>query len=255
MRVLTLEEKAVFDAIVAQRKSGKVIGDIFQYDLIEGQQYLHDKNTSIKYAIDHGQQWNIIIRLAKDGIIKIDIMNVYKGGKIAWVFNTDWARKYVQMSMSDEDCYKKYGCRVFINISLMDIKVIYETCCPAYKATLSVDKTDSLTLIVNCAGYNCHFKAFDNNGRPYQVFMYAYKRPGKLIKSDVLSKEVNGVAEDEYMASGIFLKNTTIKEVLSDFVYLKEPHGIRVDKEAELTVERFKMIKTAAKSVTVVKKK
>ena len=34
MRVLALEEKAVFDAIVAQSKSGKVIGDIFKYILM-----------------------------------------------------------------------------------------------------------------------------------------------------------------------------------------------------------------------------
>ena len=255
MRVLTPEEKAVFDAIVAQRKSGKVIGDIFKYDFIAGQQYLHDKNTSIKYAIDHGQQLNIIMQLAKDGIISIDIMNVYKGGRIAWVFNTDWAREHIQMSMDIKDCYKKYGPCVFINISLLDIKTIIEKYRPAYKATLSFDKKDLLTLVVRCSGFDCRFKAFDNNGRPYQVFKYAYDRQGELIDSEELSENVKGVSKNEFIASGVFLRNTTIRKTLSDFVYLEEPHKIRVDGLAELTPERFKTIKAATKKVTAVKKK
>ena len=255
MRVLTLEEKAVFDAIVAQRKSGKVIGDIFKYNFIAGQQYLHDKGTSIKYAIDHGQQWNIITRLAKDGIISIDIMNIYEGGKIAWVFNTDWAREHIQMSMDIKDCYKKHGPCVFINISLLDIKTIIEKYRPAHKAALSFDKKDPLTLVVRCSGFDCRFKAFDDGGRPYQVFKYVYDRQGELIDSEELSENVDGVSKNEFIASGVFSRNTTIKKVLSNFVYLKEPHGIRVDREVELTVERFEMIKAAAKSVTVVKKK
>ena len=260
MRLLTPQEKAVFEAIVNQRLRGDVVGDIFRYDLKEGQQFLHDNNASVMLNIDHGQQWNIINQLAKDGFISIDLMNIYEvknsgngpSQVIKWVYGTDWARKYIQMSMSIDDCFKKYSSSVFIKLSLNDINRINMEAKPTFRTKLLLDE-DPLKVGVLCEDGNIYtLKAFNReSGKPHDAFIYAYYAE-KEVDNVELSEHVADVEEDEYVAK-IYERNETINTILSAHIKLYRDR-MQVQIIAEQTPAQLAAIKERAIRVTRYKK-
>ena len=258
MRLLTAKELAVFDAIVDQYTESETVTDIFIYDLKTGQRFLNKNNIDLEISI--GEQWNILTQLAKEKFIKLDLMNEYgnngEGDKIIkWVFGTDWAREFVQMSSAIEECYKKYGSKIFINLSVKDIGYIRRTFQPAYKTKL-IPNYDHLKLDVICSdGYTYTLKAFNQSStRPYTVFYHIYsKHPDSYIDNETLSEELENIAKDEYIPK-IYEKNDTIKETLSSHIELK-PESMRINVIAQQSVAQLERIKEEAIKITKTKAK
>lgn len=259
MRLLTPQEGAVFDAIVKQRLSGDVFGDIFVYDLKAGQQFLHDNNLSVEYGIDHIQQWNIINQLAKDEVISIDLMNIYEvqsnnstpKHEIRWCYNTDWAHDYIQMGMSIEECFKKHNSSVFINLSLNSIKYINNELRPVFKTKLSLNK-DPLKVDIICNNGKIYtLKAFNReSAKPHDAFVYAYNA-NREVSNKELSQHITSVTEDEYVAK-IFERNTIINTVLAAHVELNSD-SMCVTRTAQQTPTRIALIEEKAVKTTIIK--
>ena len=242
MRQLTDQECAVFDAVIDQFKKSGTIDGLFIYDLVVGQQYLRENNTSIINGISPIDQYNILLKLAKDGILRVNLMTVNedKNGKrkIGWVLNTDWAPKYVQGDMSIEECYKKYETRIFILLFDEEINRINTMCRPAYQAHLIFDNDNYSLFHIHIDGdSDYYFRQLREDGYPFKIFSYAIERYKKNGEASIKRKDLIdcGIMRvDQPYVSNLFKDQPVFREALPPFVSIYTK-GLKV-KDLEVTI-------------------
>ena len=252
------KENAVFKAIAAQSKNYP--DEPFVYKVKEGQLFLN----SLPIAIDRTEHVEIIRSLADKRIIEADwlvvsdIDDVFTGaGFCDLAFGKEWAKPlYANYTMLDNpDEIDDY---IFINIhpsAIEEIRGINGAVCIA---NLSPDK-DPLAISVHCKSnkidetYTIH--TFRDQSRPSKIIFHAMKQENcgyPVYRKDLIpvTKKENGedtIKEDENIRK-IFLRNTTIREVLEPLIGLGSDY-VLIRKDVKLTSSQYELIKAKAKGI------
>ena len=265
---LTSTEKAVLRAILKQRKAREFSDarkmemlsnpDIFIYDIKEGQLFIDGLKIFQKYEVGYAEQLKVIRDLAKREIIRADwVVNSGTADEPKYVLanNSDWVKNKFYGDEFLSDYYKAdMENTYYINLSMNEIKVIFDKYLRKYKARLFID---CACLIVTCDNEKYRLPCLHEDERPYVIISFAMEHLGKKISKEAVNKKLERENEDRdegdrYSTIGdkvtfakVFERNTTIRETLSPFIELKSKY-MRIVEEAELSSEQLTLIKEAS---------
>ena len=154
LRVLTPEEIAVFDQIVAQREKKGPSQDHFVYFASIGQKELQSSGKATNLGIGIQEQAAIIHRLAEDGIIEADWITSHDASGFT-LRHHDFKWVEANYSVSDwdglfinEGGYSDY---FFVHLSFDHIKAINDNCKAVYPCGQEIHRNAGVD-----AGDSCH---------------------------------------------------------------------------------------------------
>ena len=254
-RELTKKEEAVIDALIAQRKKH---GDnsYFLYSTSDGVRYLIDADK----AIDGDKQIEILHKLADDEIIDADwVVDINESepktnyDRYTFARGADWVESkffneldYMLLfnELTDEEMKE----RCFIHITFSDIDEVNEKCRKRFKATLFHDGGSGKEYFyVKCSnGKTYKIKNLRKGLLPYEVLLYAYKRPREVvIRDDLNNNGSNTKVGKQSIATRVYDDESPVRTALAPFVTLKA-QSIFVEPNAELTQKQIDALEEAS---------
>ncbi|MBQ6130500.1 hypothetical protein IJI72_02325 [Candidatus Saccharibacteria bacterium] len=258
---LTSVEKAVLEAVFEQRKARELSSiqeiemfsnpDVFVYDVKRGQFFIDRLKRFQEYEISYAEQLDALRSLTGRGIIQAD-----------WVVNNgapddpqctlangfDWAQnKFSEYEMLSDYYKADLNNIYFVNLSINNIKIIFDKYLREHQAQLS---KDYVCLVVTCDNEEYRFPCLHDEKRPYEVISYAMEHFGEKITKEELNEVLKTKGHDpigDIPFGKVFERNHTIREVLSPFIELK-PKYMRVVENVKLTSRQLTLIKEECKS-------
>jgi len=266
-RVLSEVEEAVVRSLFAQ--CVKNCGGIFVYDSMATLEHVFSAGIVSKKGLGIVELTEIIENLTNEGIIKTDrivdadFLKTYyakhypdqqppikPGTKFYWLHNTEWAYKILQFGglVSIDDVQKKYGCAMFINMTIEeDMPDIEERYMASHTVQLKLDKKKGCLCVKFDDDKNWReLKHMDMRKAPYKILKFAYEHAGTKITSAILHK--HGIAEVEkyYLDTQVFYKNSTVRAFVPFLIELSKDY-ILFKKTAQISPAQFEALKEALK--------
>lgn len=255
---LSLKEVAVLRSLFSQ--CVKNCGTIFIPDRIEALKYLFSIGALLKYRLGI-TEWSEVVEdltnrkiIKTDRIVDADYLKTYYAKyypgqqppikpdtKYYWLHNTDWAYKKLQFGglVSIDDIQKKYGCNLFINMSLDDMHDIEEQRIASHMVYLKLDKTKCCL----CIKFDKEKKwreltpHMNPESTTFKILCAAYENANKEMTAGEL-----GFKDEKYLDTKVFAKTRIVQALSPQLIELAHV-AMTFRTKAAVTQARFEQLK------------